>query len=211
VAQCQCSVPEAKIQSPICSKPTDAKVNTITCSEMQVQWKGSAGQTYEVDASFRDAATNKLIKSITVSNIASENDGYYSATIEVIEGSKASWSIEAICSNADRNFYSYALRGKDVLVPSCKELSDNTSKTIYVYPNPSTGNIAVEYISPGSGNVQFTIYNLMGKAVFAKTEHADKGVSNTYSFTLFDLSAGIYLLEARNGNEISQTKFVIEK
>jgi hypothetical protein len=77
---------------------------------------------------------------------------------------------------------------------------------IALYPNPSTGNITIEYAS-GTGNVQFIIYDMTGKIVLNKTAQ----VNNNYHFDLNNLNSGIYLLEARNGSNISQTKFVIQK
>jgi len=53
---------------------------------------------------------------------------------------------------------------------------------------------------------------LIGKAVFnKKTEQMHRSEMNTYSFDLSALTSGIYLLEVQNGNESTQTKFVIEK
>jgi len=210
-AYSQCQGPPQKIASPVCAKPTDAKVISSTCDQLQVQWKGSSNQTYEVTATFKDPLTKKTTSIIPISDITYNMDGSYSATIPVIAGTDVAWSVQSICVVDARTFYSYALRGGTVSIPACKEQVDLSTKIGNVFPNPTTGNISFEYLSNSTGNVQFTIYDITGKVVYDKVEKATDVISITYNFNLSVLNPGMYLLEARNGNEVSSKKFVIEK
>jgi len=78
-----------------------------------------------------------------------------------------------------------------------------------IFPNPSAGDITIDYVNGNSGNVQFIIYNSIGTAVFTKLEKTESGISNSYDFSLPDLSSGIYMLAARQGDDVGQRKFVL--
>jgi len=80
-----------------------------------------------------------------------------------------------------------------------------------LFPNPATGNISVEYLNSSTGNVQFTIFDLLGNAVFSQSEKSVQGITSSYKFNFPDLPSGIYMLEAKNGYVVSQKKFVVEK
>ncbi|HYV91427.1 MAG TPA: T9SS type A sorting domain-containing protein [Chitinophagales bacterium] len=206
----QCLGPSQKIASPICTKPSNAKVNSLSCTELQVQWQGSSDQMYEVNATIKNTATNKT-ETFTTTEITCDANGTCTATIPVTAGTKVTWSVQAICANEGSTFYSYALRGgKEISIPNC-ELNEDANSISNVFPNPTAENISVEYLCNKSGNLQFIIYDLMGKVVFTQSEKATQGMSSVYKFNLPNLPSGIYLLEARNGNDVSQKKFVIEK
>lgn len=80
-----------------------------------------------------------------------------------------------------------------------------------IYPNPSTGNISVEYSSMTSGTVQFFVRDISGRLLFNKTEQVEEGDDDTFVFALPDLNPGVYILQAKNGEEISTKKFTIVK
>lgn len=206
----QCQGPQLKITSPICTKPTNAKVNSLSCTELRVQWQGSSDQTYEVNATIKNPVTGKT-ETFTTTETTCDVEGNCTASIPVLAGTKVTWSVQAICINEGRTFYSYQLRGgKEVTIPNC-ELNEEANSITNLFPNPTTGSISVEYLSSNTGNVQFIVYDLMGKAVFTQSEKAAQGMSGTYKFNMPNLPSGIYMLEARNGDDVSQKKFVIEK
>lgn len=206
----QCQAPQQKIASPVCTKPSNAKVNSLSCTELKVQWQGSSAQTYEVNASIKNPATNKT-ESFTTTETTCDATSICTAIIPVTSGTKVTWSVQAICANKDRIFYSYALRGgKEISIPNC-EMNEEANSITNIYPNPTSGNISVEYFSNNTGNVEFAVYNLMGKVVFTKSEKAAQGKNSMYKFDMPNLPSGIYLLEARNGTEIYEKNFVIEK
>jgi len=207
-AKSQCENFAQKIESPVCTKPTNAKVVSTSCTELQVQWKGSGDQQYEVNSSFEDPTSNKTSSS-TVTDFTCDADGNCIAIIPAIEGTQVKWSVQSVCTSNQRTFYSYASRGEQVVIPTCNEQSSNGVTT--VYPNPTTDNLSVEYLGNNAGNVQFTVYDLMGRVVFTQNEKTSEGVVLSFQLRLPNLPSGIYMLEARNGNKVSQNKFMIEK
>ncbi len=85
--------------------------------------------------------------------------------------------------------------------------------TLSVFPNPSTLDQEVSIEISGfediGANVEFAIFDLMGKKVYANSgQFADKNnfvVKPEYTFT-----KGIYLAEARMGANVKRVKFVVE-
>ena len=80
----------------------------------------------------------------------------------------------------------------------------------FVYPNPSSGSLKVNYKSPVTGNTQLKVYDIRGRIVFNKTEVGIKG-NNTYHLNLDKLTPGVYILQLTNSTEQKQKKFIIAK
>ena len=57
LAQCNSNT---KVISPISPKPTGPVVS-LTCTSISVKWKGQTGQTFVLNATVKDAMTNKVI------------------------------------------------------------------------------------------------------------------------------------------------------
>lgn len=191
-----------KFQGPICEKPINAGVKEVSCTELVVKWNGSKNQTFEAEATYIDPSSNKIIKTAET-EIDCDLFGNCTASFKVVEGTKVNWYVQAKCKNG---IYSDTLRGSEVVIPSCNPLSE----TIHVYPNPTAGNLTVEYLGINEGTVQFTGYDMAGKIVFSRIEQAQAGINTSYKFDLTGLTAGIYLLEARNGESVKWVKFIIE-
>ena len=199
-----------KIQSSVCTKPTDAKIIAINCNTMAVEWKGNSGQTYLVTGYYKDTISNKIIRTIAVTDVSCNISNTCTAIIPALPGIRMTWSVQAECVNVDRTFYSYILRSEnDILIPTCSGLPDKTD--INVFPNPSMGKLSIDITADRSGAVQFIIHDIMGKVVFTKNEIVDQGVSSNFDFHLPDLLSGIYLIEAKIGGIVISKKFVIEK
>jgi hypothetical protein len=87
--------------------------------------------------------------------------------------------------------------------------SDNQKFLLHIYPNPSQGQTMLNIESPVDGSVDLHVYDLYGKLVHSARVQALSG-SNAFQLDLTEHSAGLYLLTARLGNEIFQSKLVIQ-
>lgn len=65
-------------------------------------------------------------------------------------------------------------------------------------PNPADSRADFVYSNPTNGNVQFTLYNILGENVKSTTLSATKG-ENRFSLNTSDLPAGVYLYTFRSG------------
>jgi iduronate 2-sulfatase len=99
----------------------------------------------------------------------------------------------------------FALNSKSSLFRSTED-----SHKIFLYPNPSKGDITVVVNSKHSGPVSFQVLDLRGKAIFSKTAALIKG-NNTFHISLNGLVSGMYYLELKNNKEQNFVKFIIEK
>lgn len=79
-----------------------------------------------------------------------------------------------------------------------------------IYPNPSNGNMVVEYSSTTDAAVQLIAYDMLGKVIFNQSTFATEG-ANTYSINISNIATGMYMFEVRNGNVASRMKFSIDK
>lgn len=85
--------------------------------------------------------------------------------------------------------------------------SDNTT-TYNVYPNPTKGDLNVEFSAKEAGNVSFKMLDAMGRVVYSNTVKTVQGVNN---FPInANISGGIYMLQIQNGGSIYTSKIVVE-
>lgn len=83
-------------------------------------------------------------------------------------------------------------------------------KMTNIYPNPSNGNMMVEYNSTSNSPVQLVAYDLLGKVVFNQATYATEGI-NAFSVNISNIATGVYVFEVRNGSETSHMKFSVDK
>ncbi|MDX5325111.1 MAG: T9SS type A sorting domain-containing protein, partial [Bacteroidota bacterium] len=68
------------------------------------------------------------------------------------------------------------------------------SRTLNVYPNPTSGEVNIEFSIEGVQDVQTRIVNVLGQEV-SKTHHGSLSGTFRYRYDLSDQPSGIYLLE----------------
>lgn len=79
-----------------------------------------------------------------------------------------------------------------------------------VFPNPNTGEMTVQYQSITPGSITLQVFDVAGKMMLKESHDAADG-TNTYHLDLNQVTPGVYFLEIINGNEITHTKFIIER
>jgi hypothetical protein len=79
-----------------------------------------------------------------------------------------------------------------------------------IFPNPSKGNMTIQYNSSANSSVQMLAYDLMGRIIFNQESYATEG-TNSFSVNIHDLAPGVYVFEIKNGTDVSRMKFSIEK
>lgn len=87
-------------------------------------------------------------------------------------------------------------------------LSEPLSKPI-LYPNPSKGNINIQYNFSSTGKTEIKVFGISGNIICTKTAMVVKG-NNICNLYLSNLKQGMYYLELIDGNERKRTKFIIQ-
>lgn len=94
---------------------------------------------------------------------------------------------------------------------STNSLTENVLiNDISVFPNPSTGNVSVEFNNAVSSNVTIEVSNLVGQIVYTSTETTVAG-SNSFNLNLADLNDGQYIVKIGNGTTQTIAKVQISK
>ncbi len=75
-------------------------------------------------------------------------------------------------------------------------------------PNPADKNTEFVINNPNTGNVQFTLYNILGENVRQVNIYAMKGESR-YTLATGDLPAGVYLYTFRSGNSVITRRMTV--
>ncbi|GJQ32552.1 MAG: hypothetical protein HBSAPP04_13910 [Ignavibacteriaceae bacterium] len=74
-----------------------------------------------------------------------------------------------------------------------------TEIKIRTSPNPFNGSTKVNYTVPGEGMIDLTVYDIMGRVVYAKTTFRTKGEhSEVIDFNLLNVSSGTYMIRVRS-------------
>ncbi len=84
--------------------------------------------------------------------------------------------------------------------------SDAVRNGFSIYPNPSSGMLAVEFIAEGASTI--VVYNTVGQLVFSKTIHYSGKTIEQIDLSAF--SKGIYSLKIATGSASQIKKVVIE-
>ncbi len=80
-----------------------------------------------------------------------------------------------------------------------------TNNEALVYPNPANSSVFVK-LNAISGKATVVVYNTIGQIVIEAKELTD----NSAEINVSSLTKGIYILKITNGNEVSNTKIVVE-
>lgn len=81
---------------------------------------------------------------------------------------------------------------------------------VKIYPNPTTGDISLNFESDSQGEVTFKVVNLLGSVVFEKRVVVEKG-SVTMPLSLSKVVDGIYSLMIQNKNQQLIERIIVAK
>jgi hypothetical protein len=90
----------------------------------------------------------------------------------------------------------------DVVPAAGKERS-----SAILYPNPVNGQLQISYESLGTGNVEVTIMDLLGKALIRQNLICQRGMNHAI-ISLELLSRGLYVCLIQEGNKAEISKFI---
>lgn len=77
-------------------------------------------------------------------------------------------------------------------------------------PNPFTEKTKISFNSPAISDVEFKVYNMLGKLVYNENLKAKQG-NNMIQFFSKDLPAGVYMYSLRSDNHIVTRRMVVAR
>lgn len=102
----------------------------------------------------------------------------------------------------------YELEVLDAAYAGVNQASDLSFKVLQNQPNPFDNYTQINYNMPKAGNVDFSVYDILGNKVVMKEYSSIKG-QNSINFYKENLANGIYIYELRHGESIIRKKMVI--
>jgi hypothetical protein len=90
-------------------------------------------------------------------------------------------------------------------VPSTAMINFTVAQNV---PNPSDKETRFNFTCPNNGNVQFTLYNILGETVRTINIAGVKG-DNAYTLNTSDLTAGVYLYTFRSGSSVITRRMTV--
>lgn len=89
----------------------------------------------------------------------------------------------------------------------CRAL--NKFELINLYPNPTSKNLFLEFISPQQSDLEINLFNNVGKLVSTLFKgQSSKGI-NRLNFLMSIYAQGVYVIEIKNQDEIIRKKFMV--
>ncbi len=89
----------------------------------------------------------------------------------------------------------------------CKAL--DKFELINLYPNPTSKNLFLEFISPQQSDLEINLFNNVGKLVSTLFKgQSSKGI-NRLNFLMSIYAQGVYVIEIKNQDEIIRKKFMV--
>ncbi|RLD55313.1 MAG: hypothetical protein DRJ05_13175 [Bacteroidetes bacterium] len=79
-----------------------------------------------------------------------------------------------------------------------------------IYPNPFSDNLSIEYYLTKKTHTEICIYNSIGKKIFEKNYSNKKAGMHVETFSLADLSKGVYFMILKSDGIVIQTEKVVK-
>ena len=89
------------------------------------------------------------------------------------------------------------------------DVTENSLENFQVYPNPSEGQFTVVFSSEEVGDVDISIYDLLGRKLKEKS-YKETSIQFEEIFNAEDVTSGIYILKVRKGQRVSFRKLKIK-
>ncbi|MBL4653335.1 MAG: T9SS type A sorting domain-containing protein [Flavobacteriales bacterium] len=83
----------------------------------------------------------------------------------------------------------------------------NSNSFFKLYPNPSTGNLTLEWIDTPSSAVEITVYNVIGETIISKQNERNKTIIN---LDLSNYSKGIYVISVKTDTQQFTKKLILK-
>jgi hypothetical protein len=87
--------------------------------------------------------------------------------------------------------------------------NNNTVSSIRIFPNPARDNATFTIMSTTAHENLITVFNTIGDLVLSKRVQLAEG-RNTFNLDTQQLSKGIYIVQVRNGQEVTSKKLIVE-
>lgn len=177
----------------VCTTPVNISVATISSTSVLISWIALCSSN-NFQVIYRKVGTTQWLQQTTTATMAT--------LINLQPSNSYEFKIKAICTggasaySALQNFTTPVMRNEN---------GDEELFNIEVFPNPTTGIINVELISP-SFNYSLEITNVLGEKIWS-SEAMDRKIN----IDLSNEAAGIYFLIYRDEKRVETKRVIVER
>ncbi|GEM_PF-1082642 len=182
------------------STPPTGQSHTVLSNRVRLNWTPQTGAVAcQVQGkrlpSGPQPSVNILSAPINTTNVPFATAG---------AGTTWTWRVRCACSITPLDVTAYSAYGDTFSIPAARE-ADLLDLELFVYPNPATTSLQVQYNSSVEGQGQYTVYDLMGRMVQSGNMAVALG-NQVNSLSTEGLENGLYLIEVRvNDQTLSKT------
>lgn len=170
-----------------CTSPVILSANLITESQATLNWNSIPG-ALQYEVAYRKSGTGSWTTLFTDDN---------SLTLGgLIPASLYQWQVRTQCAEGWKN-YSTPSFFNTLILRSTESSSVAASSLITILPNPAKDHITVMLHTTFTGNVHFTIYDLLGQPVLYQSVDFQTGDS-ACAFDLHRVPPGVYFLSVQD-------------
>lgn len=131
--------------------------------------------------------------------------GTYYAKIVVLGNLFNPFACYTIKAETSATPYGFGAEGSESLIKNPKTQNANAAISYNVFPNPSNGNVKVNFDTKTKGKMQVSFSDLNGRII--KSENIEVSeANNAFQFDISDFTNGIYILNVNNGVESKITR-----
>ncbi len=183
-----------------CLAPAAAAIPAtgITGTSATLHWQPEVG-ALGYNIRYHIAGTSGWLFTSSVTNLKSVTGLTPWATYE--------FQVQTICTGGELSAFSGSSLFMAAIPNGVATLQTDDSKSLAVYPNPTTGNISLQYYLSGGTTVSVSIYDIVGREVTTVVNSTNQGTGN-YNYTATLPSAGVYYVRFTAG-DYSITKRVV--
>jgi hypothetical protein len=110
------------------------------------------------------------------------------------------WAIAKICNAIPIPFYAIVEIRNAIPTPS--------QEWFIIYPNPTTGNIQLEWPSASTGTSSVKLINTLGQLVFNRQTSMNKGIG---TLSVSGLSKGMYMLKVEFDKQVLTSRLIVSE
>lgn len=183
-----------------CSVPADSSLSATFLSEDSVllEW-GDASNSSTYIFQYKLASELDWISIETPDNFITLDN--------IIPEVFYDWRVQTICEKFTDTSAITAIHQFNS-IPTGTYTTEGSTASISIYPNPASGSLTVEIVTPVSDLVSLSVIDLLGKVVYQEAFKATAG-KNLHALSLPGLPDGIYTLKTCSGVHTSMQQLMI--
>ena len=134
--------------------------------------------------------------------------GAYDVYVDILNKKPNALRVEISSDNPRKENSNFSVNGKDITFTGLQEAT--SAYSLNIYPNPSNGQLFVEYSAQKSSVAQLEMIDMLGKVVYQKNMQLTSG-RHTIRLDELNLDSGVYFLKMTDENNDQFSKKVVFK